>query len=195
MQQQSVQSPVSRTRFVAVMAAFFASWWVVRPIWDALGLEGPLERAVPMLIPAAATYAFVRTMTGIAPRNPALRRYGNGLLVCLLGYMALLVAANFAETVLAPTSPAMIAVAIAPALPMLACLGVIGRYFVEEPDEYQRMLAVRASLVGTGVLLAAAMVWEALQQAGLVAPAHAGLAFVVWCAGFGIGRVAQWRPA
>ena len=195
MASQPPPSAVSRARFVIVMVAFFASWWVVRPIWHALDLQGPVERALPMLIPALATVVFVRTMTAISPRNPALRRYGKGLLACLLSYMALLVLAHVAEGALPAASPLMIVAAIAPVLPMLACLGVIGRYFVEEPDEYQRMLAVRASLVGTGVLLAVAMVWEAFQQAGLAEAPHSGLAFVVWCAGFGIGRVVQWRPA
>jgi hypothetical protein len=109
--------------------------------------------------------------------------------------MALLVLAHGAESALPAASPLMIAAAIAPVLPMLACLSVIARYLVEEPDEYQRMLAVRSSLVGTGVLLAVAMVWEALYQAQLVESAHTGLAFVVWCAGFGVGRLVQWRPA
>lgn len=195
MPSQSADSAVSRTRFFIVMVAFFASWWVVRPIWQVLDLHGPVERALPMLIPALATVVFVRTMTAISPRNPALRRYGNGLLACLLSYMALLVLAHGAESALPPASPLMIAAAIAPVLPMLACLGVIARYLVEEPDEYQRMLAVRSSLVGTGVLLAVAMVWEALYQAQLVESAHTGLAFVVWCAGFGVGRLVQWRPA
>ena len=165
-------SPIARWKLALVMAAFFASWFIVKPIWHLLDLHGPAERAIPLAIPALATFAFVRSMMAISPGNPALRRYGNGLLLCLLGYLALLILANLVANAL----PADWAVSLS-------------IHLTEEPDEYQRMLAVRCALVGSGLLLAVAMIWGPLQRAGIVGPAQTGLGFVIWCAGFGISRL------
>lgn len=182
-------SPIARWKLALVMAAFFASWFIVKPIWHLLDLHGPAERAIPLAIPALATFAFVRSMMAISPGNPALRRYGNGLLPCLLGYLALLILANLVANALPADWAVSLIIQIVPVIPMLAFLWVIARYLTEEPDEYQRMLAVRCALVGSGLLLAVAMTWGPLQRAGIVGPAQTGLGFVIWCAGFGISRL------
>ncbi len=182
-------SPIARWKLALVMAAFFASWFIVKPIWHLLDLHGPAERAIPLAIPALATFAFVRSMMAISPGNPALRRYGNGLLLCLLGYLALLILANLVANALPADWAVSLIIQIVPVIPMLAFLWVIARYLTEEPDEYQRMLAVRCALVGSGLLLAVAMIWGPLQRAGIVGPAQTGLGFVIWCAGFGISRL------
>ena len=188
-----LNQPIARWKLTAIMVLFFASWFAVRPIWHAFALEGPAQRAIPLAIPAVATVVFVRALLAIAPRNLALRRYGMGLLVCLLGYLALVIAANIVATTVQATTPLVLALQIVPIVPMLAFLWVIARYLKEEEDEYQRMLAVQSALVGSGLLLATAMIWEPLQRAGVVGPAHTGLGFVVWCAGFGIARMALHR--
>ena len=182
-------SPIARWKLALIMAAFFASWFIVKPIWHLLDLHGPAERAIPLAIPALATFAFVRSMMAISPGNPALRRYGNGLLLCLLGYLALLILANLVANALPADWAVSLIVQIVPVIPMLAFLWVIARYLTEEPDEYQRMLAVRCALVGSGLLLAVAMIWGPLQRAGIVGPAQTSLGFVIWCAGFGISRL------
>ena len=165
-------SPIARWKLALVMAAFFASWFIVKPIWHLLDLHGPAERAIPLAIPALATFAFVRSMMAISPGNPALRRYGNGLLLCLLGYLALLILANLVANALPADWGVSLIIQIVPVIPMLAFLWVIARYLTEEPDEYQRMLAVRCALVGSGLLLAVAMIWGPLQRAGIVGPAQ-----------------------
>jgi len=182
-------TPIARWKLSLVMAAFFASWFIVKPIWHLFDLHGPAERAIPLAIPALATFVFVRSMMAISPRNPALRRYGNGLLVCLLGYLVLLIIANVVANALPADGAVSLIAQIVPVIPMLAFLWVIARYLTEEPDEYQRMLAVRCALVGSGLLLAVAMIWEPLERAQIVGPAQTGLGFVIWCAGFGISRL------
>ena len=69
-------APIARWKLALVMAAFFASWFIVKPIWHLFDLHGPAQRAIPLAIPALATFVFVRSMMAISPRNPALRRYG-----------------------------------------------------------------------------------------------------------------------
>ena len=63
--------------------------------------------------------------------------------------------------------PALAGLSLLPALPVLGCVAVIARYLVEEEDEYLRLRAAQASLIGTGLLLVAAILWGFLQQAGL----------------------------
>lgn len=184
----------SQWRTAIVMLLFIGSFFVVRPLWHHFALDG-VARYPVLLIPVVMTIVFVRTMMAQARAagtiNPAVARYLRDLLICILAYMALLILANLARETLDPRGLAGLALHVLPIVPMLLCVGVMGRYLAHEPDEYQRMLAVRSSLFATGLLLAVALVWEPLRDAGLVGPAKTGFAFVIWCAGLGLGQLAQ----
>lgn len=183
--------PGRRAWRLAGLALFLASFLVVKPLWRLLGLHGP-ERLVLLLIPAAAILLFARALRRGACSDealrPALRRYVGRLAACLLGYLGLMVAAGVAEEGLGLTGPALASLRLLPALPVLGCVFVIGRYLVEEEDEYLRLRAAQASLIGTGVLLAAAILWGFLEQAGLAGAVRPGWAFPLWAAGMGLGQ-------
>ena len=89
-------------------------------------------------------------------------------------------------------------VAILPALPIVGMFGVIGRYLVEERDEYIRDWFVRQALIATGFALSVATVWGFLENFGLVPHVYAYYAAILWFAGLGVGRcvnLATSRPA
>ncbi len=69
-----------------------------------------------------------------------------------------------------PTGALAIALAILPALPILASIVVAGLYLKEQQDEFIRMLYVRAILMGVGVTLAVTSVVGYLQFFNIVHP-------------------------
>jgi len=63
----------------------------------------------------------------------------------------------------------------------------MGRMLIEETDEYQRMLLARQAIIATGVMLSVTSVWGFLEDFGQVPHVPMYWAFIVWCAGLGVG--------
>ncbi|MEO6199329.1 MAG: hypothetical protein ABIO68_05275 [Sphingomicrobium sp.] len=78
-------------------------------------------------------------------------------------------------------------VAILPALPIIGIFAAIGRYLVEEQDEYVRMLMVRQTLWASGFALSAATIWGFLESFGLAGHVDAYYIAVLWFGGLGLG--------
>jgi hypothetical protein len=78
-------------------------------------------------------------------------------------------------------------VAVLPALPIVGVFVAIGRYLVEERDEYVRMLMVRQSLWASGFALSIATAWGFLENFELVGHVDAYYVAVLWFAGLGLG--------
>jgi hypothetical protein len=81
------------------------------------------------------------------------------------------------------------AAAIVPALLIIGIFFAIGRYLIEEQDEYLRLLMVRQTLVASAVALSAATVWGFLESFGLAPHVDAYWFAVVWFGGLGLGAV------
>jgi hypothetical protein len=77
--------------------------------------------------------------------------------------------------------------AILPALPLIGVFAAIGRYLVEEQDEYVRMLMVRQTLWASGLLLSVATIWGFLEAFELAPHVIAYWSACIWFAGLGIG--------
>jgi hypothetical protein len=80
-------------------------------------------------------------------------------------------------------------VAILPALPIIGIFFAIGRYLVEERDEYIRMLMVRQTLWASSIALSAATIWGFLENFGLVGHADGYWVSICWFFGLGIGGI------
>jgi uncharacterized membrane protein len=92
------------------------------------------------------------------------------------------------ESAWSPTGIWLDVAAVIPALPILAAIGVVGRYLVEETDEYQRALLVRAVLWATGGTLVVTTVWGFLESFAHVRPAQAGFPFMLFCVALGVAQ-------
>jgi len=79
-------------------------------------------------------------------------------------------------------------VAILPALPLIGLFAALGRYFVEESDEYRRMLTIRQALVATGFALSVGTIWGFLEGAGLVGHVESFYIACLWFFGLGVGN-------
>lgn len=79
--------------------------------------------------------------------------------------------------------------AILPALPIIGIFGAIGRYLVEEQDEYVRMLMVRQTLWASGFALSLATIWGFLESFDLAGHVDAFYIAVAWFGGLGLGAI------
>lgn len=120
-------------------------------------------------------------------RQRAYKRYNRTVMVLSLIYVALLFAA---ETLIRRghlTGPLAYVVAVLPALPIIGIFAAIGRYLVEETDEYIRFLTVRQTLIACGLALSFATAWGFLESFGLAPHFDTYWIAVIWFAGLGLG--------
>jgi hypothetical protein len=98
------------------------------------------------------------------PRNPAQHRYLLRIGMAMGLYIILIAAEHrlFDEV----SAQARYLLAALPALPVMACFAIMGRYLVEEQDEYVRMQTATQSLWATGITLSGATLWGFLEDAG-----------------------------
>lgn len=80
-------------------------------------------------------------------------------------------------------------VAMLPAFPIIGIFGAIGRYLVEEQDEYVRMLMVRQTLWASAFTLSIATIWGFLDNFALVGHVDGYWIAVLWFVGLGLGAL------
>ena len=120
-------------------------------------------------------------------RSLAARRYNHRVVWLSLAYVAALFAAIYAFNNRLIDGPAAYLAALLPALPIIGIVAAIGRYLLEEQDEYVRMLMVRQTLWASGFALSLATIWGFLESFGLAGHIDAYYVAVAWFGGLGIG--------
>ena len=122
-------------------------------------------------------------MSMLTFQSPAVRRYVWRVTAAMASYVVVLVAVDLIVRHAAPTGPSLYLLALLPALPVLGVFAALGRYLLEESDEYQRVCMVRQIIYATGLTLAITTVWGFLSSFADIAPArHVA---VIWFACFG----------
>ena len=124
-------------------------------------------------------------------RTPAWKTYNIRVIWLSLLYALFLIAAVYGFKHQLVTGPAAYLVAVLPALPVVGLFGAIGRYLVEERDEYVRMLMVRQTLWASGLTLSLATIWGFLDNFGLVGHVDGYWIVIVWYFGLGLGGLAN----
>jgi hypothetical protein len=122
-------------------------------------------------------------------RTPAWKRYNWRVIWLSLLYVAFLLPAVYGFKHQLVPQPFVYLVAILPALPIIGIFAALGRYLVEEQDEYVRMLMVRQILWASGLTLSIATAWGFLDNFGLVGHADGYWLIAIWFAGLGIGGI------
>jgi hypothetical protein len=122
-------------------------------------------------------------------RTPAWKRYNWRVVWLSLAYAVFLAGAALGFRHHYVSGVWAYGVAILPALPVIGIIGAIGRYLVEEADEYVRMLMVRQTLWASGFSLSAATIWGFLESFGLIGRVDGYYVVVVWFFGLGVGGV------
>ena len=121
--------------------------------------------------------------------TPALKRYNGRVIWLSLFYAAFLLVAVYGfKHQLVPDALKYV-IAVLPALPIIGIFAALGRYLIEEGDEYLRMLMVRQILWASGLTLSVATIWGFLDNFGLVGHADGYWLIALWFVGLGIGGV------
>ena len=120
--------------------------------------------------------------------SPALMRYNTRFMAAMLAYVLGMLIAMALHNDAMPAGPLAYAVALLPTLPALAMILVMGRYLVEETDEYLRHRASLSAIIGLGLVLVIGTVWGFLETFGLAPHVWAWWVVPVWAIGLGIGQ-------
>ena len=183
-----------RARLVAAMIIFVLLMGVTPWLAERWGITG--FALLPFFLPALAALVWLSREAAANARRrgcatAAGMAYNRRMLPLSAAYVVVLLGAILMHDRLHVTGPVLYLIAILPALPLIGVVWALGRFLVEETDEYQRALAVRKMLVATGFLLVLATIWGFLEQFGLVPHLPAYWCFIVWCIGLGAG--AAWN--
>ncbi|MBN8806787.1 MAG: hypothetical protein J0I47_00900 [Sphingomonas sp.] len=123
--------------------------------------------------------------------TPAGRRYTKRILLLSVVYAITLLVAVYAFKHQLVAGASAWAVAVLPGLSISGFFVVIGRYLVEEKDEYLRMLMIRQTLWASGFSLSIATIWGFLESFDLVGHVPVYWVSVLWFGGLGLGACAN----
>lgn len=120
--------------------------------------------------------------------GPAVVRYTKGIAASSLLYVLGLGLAITLDRRSELVGATAFLVALLPVIPILGMIWVMGRYLVEEQDEYLRHRATIASLIGLALVLSVGSFWGFLETFGLVPHVPGWWAVPIWAIGMGLGQ-------
>ena len=171
------------------MGLFLASAGVIA----ALKVTDAIDSTTGFILFAAATGLLIPFSRSLGRRDStcvsrAAIRYTKGIAITSLLYVLGLGLAITLDRRMELSGAVAFLVALMPVIPILAMIWVMGRYLVEEQDEYLRYKAMIASLAGLALVLAAGSFWGFLETFGLVPHMPGWWAVPVWAIGMGLGQ-------
>ena len=177
-------------RLIASIILFLLLMGATPALAEQWGIEG--WALLPFFLPALAALVWMSREVRLNARRKGCETaaglaYNRRMLPLAAAYVVVLLGVILMHDRLHVSGPALYLIAILPALPLIGVVWALGRFLIEETDEYQRALAVRKMLVATGFLLVVATIWGFLEEFGLVAHLPAYWCFIVWCFGLGVG--------
>jgi hypothetical protein len=177
----------------AIYAAVLAAIGLVVAIFlPAFGYIARHHLGAPVLLAATLLYgaailaiAYVAALLGrrVAKGHTATtaaNRFRRRMFAMQAIYVVTLILAIFGYRALPHGSPLVWAAAIAPALPVIGLILVMGLYLREETDELERAIQSEAALWATGGLLAMATLWGFLETFKLAPHVEGWAAVVIW---------------
>jgi hypothetical protein len=121
--------------------------------------------------------------------SDAMKLYNRRLIWLSLLYAAFLLASIYSFKHQLVHGPVAWVAAILPALPIIGIFGAMGRYLIDEQDEYVRMLTVRQTLWATGFALSIATIWGFLESFDMVGHIESYYVAILWFGGLGFGSL------
>ncbi|MCP9221955.1 hypothetical protein MKP08_04235 [Erythrobacter sp. LQ02-29] len=171
--------------------SLFASFAIIS-VLRITGAIGPTTGFILMAIAMIQIIPLVRaSMARQRARgymSPAITRYTRRFVIASLGYMlGLGLAVTIADRVDLSRAESFL-IALLPVLPIFGMIWTMGRYLVEEDDEFLRHRAIMASLIGLGLVLTLGTFWGFLESFEVVPHVDAWWVFPVWAMGMGVGQ-------
>lgn len=122
-------------------------------------------------------------------RSEAGRRYLRRFIPTMLAYVVIILGVSFAFRDPALAGPLAWLLAVAPALPVLAVIAIMGLYIREETDEFQRNVLIESMLWGFGATLSVTTVWGFLEMYVHTPGLQSFWAFPLFCGAMGLSQV------
>lgn len=119
--------------------------------------------------------------------NSAQKRYTRSVMLLMSGYVLILLGVVSYHNNHPLHGPLGYVAGLLPAFPVIGVFFVLGRYLVEERDEYLRLQVTRQALIATGFAMSIATAWGFLENFDLVPHVYAYYAAILWFAGLGVG--------
>jgi len=147
---------------------------------------GPMAETAATLLYGAVVVGIAGWLAKVGQRamkmtpSAAAARYRRRFMITMGLYVVALTAAIEAYKLLHAQGALAYALAILPALPLVASIVTMGLYLREETDEFERSVQAEGALWATGGLLAVATVWGFLEMFGLVPHVETWAAFPAW---------------
>ncbi len=121
----------------------------------------------------------------------ATQRYNRRMIVASLLYVAILFSSVWLISRQPIEVPVRAVLACLTALPIVGIFFALGRYLIEEGDEYLRLLMVRQMLTGTGLALSFCTVWGFLENYEVAPHLPLYAAAIAWFGCFGIAGLVR----
>lgn len=154
---------------------------------------GLLAGAMLLLIPFTRAMNRYQLVSGNG--SDAQRRYNQRFMIASLAYVVIVIVSIWLTKIATYPLPVYVAIAVAPALPILAMIWIMARLLVEEQDEYLRARHVHHALVATGFALSVTTVWGFLDQFKIVPHVPPYLVLPLWAVGLAISQCwSKFRP-
>lgn len=158
----------------------------------ALKLTDAITAPVAMILFVGAMGLLIPLVRAGERRNcasPVMVRYNRRFLAACFGYVLGLGIAISLWNAYDLTGPVVFAIALLPTIPTFAMIWAMGRYLVEETDEYLRYRTVRAAIMSLGLVLAIGIFWGFLEMFELVPHVWAWWVLPAWAAGLGLAQL------
>lgn len=120
--------------------------------------------------------------------TPAGRRYLVRFFPAMTAYVVVLFASLQFIRAHRPQGLLLWLLGLAPAIPVIAVIVVMGLYLMEETDEFLRTVLVQSMLWGVGVTMALCTAWGFLENVGVLQHFPLYLVFPVFCGAFGLAQ-------
>lgn len=128
------------------------------------------------------------------PMSPAMKRYQRRFWPAMIAYAVLLFTVVRIFETHPPAGALKYALAVAPAIPVVGVIVLLGLYLVEETDEFRRVKVIQAMLCGLGLVLTVTTVWGFLENLAGAPHMPLYLVFPIYCLGMGVAQpIIGWR--
>lgn len=127
-------------------------------------------------------------MIKTTPRSPAMKSYMRRFIPTMAIYVAVVMAVSLAFDRFAFTGPFAWALAVAPALPVIGVIVIMGLYLKEEADEFPRAVMMESMLWGIGVTLTVTTLWGFVEIYTDAPKLPVFWAFPIFCMSMGLAQ-------
>ncbi|WP_114521304.1 hypothetical protein [Altererythrobacter sp. ZODW24] len=142
--------------------------------------------AMLLMIPLAR--AMTRKQRNCGTISPAIATYTKGIMITSFAYIVGLGIAVSMNNRMELTGITAFLIALLPVIPILGMVYVMGKYLIDEKDEYLRHRAMIANVVGLGAVLSIGSFWGFLETFEIVPHVPGWWSVPIWAIGMGFAQ-------